>query len=319
MKTLRDWLESYLDYGRALRLSRYTLRCRAYHGRNFLDWLETHYGVTTPDRLRREHLETWTKHLAAHTTWHGLPLKPRAMNKLIESTRSFLSYLAEHHLVMSSLLTGLVYVKEPQLLPQVLRHEQTRTVLNRIPTTDATGWRDRVMLELLYSTAIRAGELLGLDVAAVDLSGGTARVFGKGQKERLVPIGQTALRLLESYLRGVRPFLMRDPKEPALFLNEHGQRLSYAALLRRVHRHAGRAALDVTVTPHTFRRSCATEMIRAGANLYHVKDLLGHETLDTLRHYVKLNVEDIRDTLRRCHPRERANDHKADKADKAGP
>jgi integrase/recombinase XerD len=314
MKTLRDWLESYLDYGRALRLSRYTLRCRAYHGRNFLDWLETYYGVTTPDRLRREHLETWTKHLAAHTTWHGLPLKPRAMNKLIESTRSFLSYLAEHHLVMSSLLTGLVYVKEPQLLPQVLRHEQTRQVLSRIPTTDATGWRDRVMLELLYSTAIRAGELLGLDVAAVDLSGGTARVFGKGQKERVVPIGQTALRLLESYLRGVRPFLVRDPKVAALFLNEHGQRLSYAALLRRVHRHAGRAALDVTVTPHTFRRSCATEMIRAGANLYHVKDLLGHETLDTLRHYVKLNVEDIRDTLRRCHPRERANDHKTDKA-----
>jgi integrase/recombinase XerD len=314
MKTLRDWLESYLDYGRATRLSRYTVRCRAYHGRNFLDWLETHYGVTTPDRLRREHLETWTKHLATHTTWHGLPLKPRAMNKLIESTRSFLNYLAEHHLVLSSLLTGLVYVKEPQLLPQVLRHEQTRSVLNRIPTTDAMGWRDRLMLELLYSTAIRAGELLGLDVADVDLSSGTARVFGKGQKERLVPIGQTALRLLESYLRAVRPFLLRDPKEAALLLNEHGRRLSYAALLRRVHRHAGRVPLEVTVTPHTFRRSCATEMIRAGANLYHVKDLLGHETLDTLRHYVKLNVEDIRDTLRRCHPRECA-DNQPDKTE----
>jgi len=99
-----------------------------------------------------------------------------------------------------------------------------------------------------------------------------------------------------------------DPREPALFINEHGKRLSYAGLLRRVHRHAGRVTLDVTVTPHTFRRSCATEMIRAGANLYHVKDLLGHETLDTLRHYVKLNVEDIRETLRRCHPRERAEE-----------
>ncbi|MGO8680125.1 MAG: tyrosine-type recombinase/integrase [Limisphaerales bacterium] len=308
MKTLRDWLASHLAYARALRQSRYTVRTRAYHGGNFLDWLETHYGVTTPDRLRREHLESWTKHLAAQTTWHGLPPKPRTLNKHIESTRAFLSYLAEHHLVMASLLAGLVYVKEPQLLPIVLRHEQTREVLRRIPTTNATGWRDRAMLELLYSTGIRAGELLGLDVAAVDFTGETARVFGKGQKERIVPIGKTALRLLESYLRGVRPFLLRDPREPALFINEHGQRLSYAALLRRVHRHAGRVALDVTVTPHTFRRSCATEMIRAGANLYHVKDLLGHETLDTLRHYVKLNVEDIRETLRRCHPRERAEE-----------
>jgi len=308
MKTLRDWLESHLAYARALRQSRYTVRTRAYHGCNFLDWLETYYGVTTPDRLRREHLESWTKHLAAQTTWHGLPPKPRTLNKHIESTRAFLSYLSEHHLVMASLLAGLVYVKEPQLLPIVLRHEQTREVLRRIPTTDALGWRDRAMLELLYSTGIRAGELLGLDVAAVDFTGETARVFGKGEKERIVPIGRTALRLLENYPRGVRPFLLRDPREPALFINEHGKRLSYAALLRRVHRHAGRVALDVTVTPHTFRRSCATELIRGGANLYHVKDLLGHETLDTLRHYVKLNVEDIRETLRRCHPRERASD-----------
>ena len=132
---------------------------------------------------------------------------------------------------MASLLAGLVYVKEPQLLPIVLRHEQTREVLRRIPTTDALGWRDRAMLELLYSTGIRAGELLGLDVADVDFTGETARVFGKGQKERIVPIGKTALRLLESYLRGVRPFLLRDPREPALFINEHGKRLSYAALV----------------------------------------------------------------------------------------
>ena len=85
-------------------------------------------------------------------------------------------------------------------------------MLRRIPTTNATGWRDRAMLELLYSTGIRAGELLGLDVAAVDFTGETARVFGKGQKERIVPIGKTALRLLESYLRGVRPFLRAQPE-----------------------------------------------------------------------------------------------------------
>jgi len=308
MKTLRDWLASYLAYGRALQQSRHTVRTRDYHGRLFLDWLETHYDVTTPDRLRREHLESWTKHLAAQTTWHGLPLKPRAMNKLIESTRAFLSYLAGHHLVMAALRQSLAYVKEPQLLPSVLPHAQTRELLRRIPTTDATGWRDRAMLELLYSTGIRASELLGLNVADVDFTSATARVFGKGRKERLVPIGKTALRLLENYLRGVRPFLLRDPQEPALFLNRRGKRLPYHTLLRQVHIHAGRVPAEaVAVTPHTFRRSCATELIRGGANLYHVKDLLGHETLDTLQHYVKLNVEDLRKTLARCHPRERGD------------
>jgi integrase/recombinase XerD len=175
-------------------------------------------------------------------------------------------------------------------------------MLQAIPTTDAVGWRDRAMLELLYSTGIWARELLGLDVAGVDLNSATAIVFDKGQKERVVPIGRTALRLLESYLKGVRPFLLKNPQEPALFLNRQGKRLPYQVLLRQVHIHAGRIGVDMSVTPHTFRRSCATEMIRAGANLYHVKDLLGHETLDTLRHYAKLNVDDLRKTLVRCHP-----------------
>jgi len=309
MKTLRDWLESQLAYGRALRQSRYTVRTRTYHGRQFLDWLEHHCAVATPDRLRREHLESWTKHPSARTTWHGLPLKPRAINKIIESTRSFLRYLAGHQLVLSSLLDSLVYVKEPRLLPtSVMTHEQTCQILRRIPTSDAAGWRDRAMLEMLYSTGIRAAELLGLNVTDVDFTSATARVFGKGEKERIVPIGKTALRLLESYLRGVRPFLVRDPIEPALWLDRRGKRMPYAVLLRRVHDYAQRIGLEVTVTPHTFRRSCATEMIRAGANLYHVKDLLGHETLDTLRHYVKLNVNDLRKTLVRCHPREKQAD-----------
>lgn len=130
MKTLRDWHLSHLAYARALRRSRHTVRTHDYHGRNFLDWLESHYGVTTPDRLRREHLEGWTKHLATHTTWHGLPLKPRAINKIIESTRALLRYLAEHQLILPSLVEALVYVKEPQLLPaSVMTHEQTKAML----------------------------------------------------------------------------------------------------------------------------------------------------------------------------------------------
>ena len=307
-KTLRQWLDSHLEYGRALHQSQFTLRARRYHGRNFLDWLESHCDVRTTDRLRREHLESWIKHLAGLTTSQGLPLKPRSTNKLISSARAFLDYLTERQIIPPALLAGLVYVKEPSLLPtSVLTHAQVKAMLQAIPTTDAVGWRDRAMLELFYSTGIRARELLGLNVADVDFKNATAIVFGKGQKERVVPIGRTALRLLESYLRGVRPFLLKNPQEPALFLNRRGQRLPYQVLLRQVHIHAGRIGVDMSVTPHTFRRSCATEMIRAGANLYHVKDLLGHETLDTLRHYAKLNVDDLRKTLARCHPRERGD------------
>jgi len=305
-KTLRHWLDSHLEYGRALQQSPFTLRMRHYHGQNFLDWLEAHYDVRTSDFLRREHLEAWTKHLAGLTTCRGLPAKPKTINKLIESARAFLRYLAERQVVPAALLAGLVYVKEPKLLPtSVLTHAQVKAMLQRIPTTDVIGWRDRTMLELLYSTGIRARELLGLNVPDVELGSATALVFGKGKKQRVVPIGRTAIRLLESYLKAVRPFLVKVAEEKALFLSRDGKRLDYQNLLRMVHRHALRVGLDVTVTPHTFRRSCATEMIRGGANLYHVKDLLGHETLETLRHYAKLNVDDLKKTLARCHPRER--------------
>jgi len=306
MKTLLDWLTDYLAHGQSLLLSRYSLRSARYHGQAFLDWLETAAQVTTADRLQTVHLENWQKHLAGHRTGRGLPLKPASLNKQIESLRGFFKYLAGHGVIPLALSEKLQYVKQPHLLPSsVLDHAQVKTVLKAVPTTDAQGWRDRAMLELLYSSGIRAGELLGLNVADVDLTSATALVMGKGSKQRVVPIGRTALRLLESYLRAIRPFLVRDPQETALFLNRKGQRMPYHTLLRQVHQYAAKHPLEVNVTPHTFRRSCTTELIRAGANLYHVKELLGHESLETLRHYTRLTIADLKKTHEKCHPRER--------------
>jgi site-specific recombinase XerD len=161
------------------------------------------------------------------------------------------------------------------------------------------------MLELLYSTGIRAGELLGLEVAHLDLKNSTAMVTGKGNKQRIVPIGKTALRYTQNYLTAVRPFMQRDKTEQALFLNADGKRLAYQALRRLIHRYAKDANIKINTTPHTFRRSCTTELLRANANMYHVKELLGHESLDTLKHYARLTINDLRATHKKCHPREK--------------
>ena len=158
---------------------------------------------------------------------------------------------------------------------------------------------------MLYSTGIRVSELLGLNVRDVDLDNATAVVLGKGNKQRVVPIGKTALRLLESYLKAVRPFLLKKSDEQALFLNHAGERMPYHTVRRIVQRQAEAAGLEIKVTPHTFRRSCTTELIRGGANLYHVKEILGHENLETLKHYTKLTIEDLKKTHAKCHPRER--------------
>ena len=261
------------------------------------------------DALRQRHLIAWQQYLAERPGRGGAPLKPRSINKRLETARGFLSFLASQGYVQSTLADTLQYVRQPKLLPgSVLEHAQVRKLLSRIPTTDACGHRDRAMLELLYSSGIRVGELLGLDVHDIDPRNATMRVTGKADKERIVPIGRTALRYLDSYRLAVRPFLLRDRSEKALFLDAHGGRLAYHRVLRIVHRYARLAGLAVNVTPHTFRRSCTTELIRSGANMYHVKELLGHESLDTLKHYAKLTIADLKKTHAKHHPRERSLD-----------
>lgn len=309
MKALSDLLHDYLQAASALHLSRHTLRTGRYHCQGWLAWLDKRHGVRNVEQLRRDLLPRWQKYLATRRTAQGLPLKARSINRQIQSVRSFLSWLAGSGQVPGPLLDALIFVKEPRLLPtSVLNHAQVRQLLDRMNPSTPAGWRDRLILELLYTTGVRAAELIGLNIPDLDLRHATALVSGKGNKQRVVPIGQTALRLLESYLRAVRPFLLREPAEPALLLDHRGRRLRYHTLLRLVHQHTAGAGLPVAVTPHTFRRSCATEMIRGGANLYHVKELLGHESLETLKHYTRLTIQDLKKTHRQCHPRERMED-----------
>jgi len=304
-KRLPDLLDEFLNQMRARRFSAYTIRQNRYGNLAFLRWLGAASGVATPDRLRRSHLEAWQKHLAGQTM-KGQPLKPRTLNKYVETVRNFLRYLGSQGYAGRHLEQALQYVKEPQVLPaSVLSHGQTRKLLEHVATDTPIGYRNRALLELLYTSGIRAGELVGLDLGHVDFPNGTARVTGKGRKERVVPIGRTALQLLENYVKGVRPFLLRDPAEKAFFLDEQGKRLPYYTLRRLVHACAERAGIAVNVTPHTFRRSCTTELIRGGAGLYQVKELLGHERLDTIQHYARLTIHDLKKEHQRCHPREK--------------
>ena len=304
-KSLRELMEELVEHMASRRFSRYTIKQNRSGIGLFLRWLEQAHGVRAPEQLRRAHLEAWQKHLAGLAV-RGRPLKPRSINKRIETAKNLLKYLGARGYAACTLEQAIEYVKEPKVLPgSVLSHAQARRLLDAVATDTPLGYRNRALLELLYTSGIRAGELLGLDVAHVDFPNGTARVTGKGEKERVVPIGRTALRLLENYVAGVRPFLVRETGEKALFLDGQGHRLPYHTLRRLVHACAQRADMAVNVTPHSWRRSCTTELIRGGAGMYHIKELLGHESLDTLQHYAKLTIHDLKKEHQRCHPRER--------------
>lgn len=306
MKTLHELLDDYIEYRKGLNYSPRSLEEYHYDCGNFIRHLEHRFRIKTACELRKSHLFSYQKSLNDRKNTKGLPLHPRTLNKNISSVKNFLVFLAEKGHVLRSLPEVLKPVKEPSFLPLgALKHAEIKRVLSRIDTSTPDGYRDRTLLEILYSTGIRASELSALNVNSADLENSTLTVFGKGRKERIVPIGKTALRYLETYIKAVRPFLLKDGGKKALFLNNSGTRMMRYTLGLIVHKHYDKAKLDINVTPHTFRRSCTTELIRSDANLYHVKELLGHESLATVKHYAKLTITDLKRTHAKCHPRER--------------
>jgi integrase/recombinase XerD len=306
MKTLRDLLEEYLSHRRGLNYSPRSLEEYGYDCGGFLRHIEERFGVMSVPELRKQHLLSYQKSLSGRKNRKGMPILVRSVNGNLSSVRNFLLHLADSGHLLRSMPETLVPLKEPSFLPiGAPAHGEIRRMFSKVDISTPEGYRDRTILEVLYSTGIRASELAGLDVDKADLRNATLIVFGKGRKERMVPLGKTALRFLETYIKAVRPFLMKGGETSALFLNSSGTRLQRYTLGIMVRKHCGDANTGIPVSPHSFRRSCTTELIRSNANLYHVKELLGHETLSTVKHYAKLTILDLKKTHEKCHPRER--------------
>jgi len=307
MKLLEEYTEDLYERYRGLRSSPHTIARIKTALKMFVEYLEDEYRVRTPDAITLEHIHSFQSHLSTRLTKSGMPLKPRTINSTVKGVRPFLEMLYDYGLLRRVLAKHLQYVKVPDLLPaSVLTHAQVKQLMRKIDTTSPVGIRDRAAIELLYSSGIRIGELECLKLQDIDIERGVARVIGKGRKERFVPIGKTAIKWLSSYIRGVRSFALTGHGDSdAVFINQTGGPLSQHTLRDRVRDYGRQLGLDIHITPHTFRRSCTTEMIKSNANLYHVKQLLGHKSFETLNHYAKLNIADLRKTHAKCHPREK--------------
>ena len=309
MKTLHERLDAYLLHAESRHQSPVHLRGLRFNVLRTLRWLEENHGVVRAEQLTPQLLDAWFRHVSTRRTRKGLPLKLTSVSKQIQTDRVFVMWLEKIGAAPLGLHEMLPQIKLPQLLPtSVLDHDKMTKLLDGLEKLTPDAHRQRAMLEVLYTSGIRVAELLAMDIDSVDLSHSVIRVTGKGAKERIVPIGNTARRLVENYLKGIRPLLQREPGETALWLNRFGARMPYHTFRRDLLASVADSGLKQSVTAHTFRRSCATELIRSGANLWHVKDLLGHENVETLNHYVKLTIVDLKKTHKKCHPRERDSD-----------
>jgi integrase/recombinase XerD len=256
-------------------------------------------------------------------------VRPSTHRRKAASIRAFYRFAFTEELISTDIAGSLDLPRQGLYLPDVIGVDDVAALLEAPPADDPIGLRDRALLELLYAAGLRVSEALGLDLADVSIEGAFVRVVGKGDRERLVPIGDPALEALQRYLDDVRPTLAAtatrdttaggartrsraargtrggrttDRGEP-VFLGQRGARLGRMAAWRSVQQAAARAGLREHVTPHTLRHSFATHLLEGGADLRVVQELLGHASITTTQLYTHLTGERIKQVYARAHPR----------------
>ena len=224
-------------------------------------------------------------------------LKSRSIARKLSCLRSFFKFLCRDGYLENNPALSLTTFKLDRHLPLFLTEEETVKLL-RMPQGDSErSLRDLAILETFYSTGMRISELVGLNVEDVDLIGGVAKVKGKGKRERLLPVGEYALRAIKTYLD------KREKKSSTLFLNKNGGRLTTRGVRDIVHKYTRIASLKQGISPHSLRHSFATHLLNRGADLRSVQELLGHVNLSTTQIYTHLTTEKLKSVYDKAHPR----------------
>ena len=234
---------------------------------------------------------------------HDPGLAPTSLRRRAASIRGFYRFAFGEGLIAVDVASHIDLPRQPRLLPETLTVEEVERLLDAVPDL-----RGRTLLELLYAAGLRVSEALGLDREDLSIDGGFVRVIGKGDRERLVPVGDIALDWLGRWLEEGRPALLEAGKVGSerggpLFLGDRGRRLARQQAFATVRGAARRAGLPERVSPHTLRHSFATHLLEGGADLRIVQELLGHASISTTQLYTHLTGERVREVYARAHPR----------------
>jgi integrase/recombinase XerC len=296
--------ESFVAHLRDSRhASVHTLRAYERELMDFQDWLAQTGGAATIEVLSPLTLRSYVADRAGG--WQDRPaLAPASLARLVACLRAFGKYLAVSERLAANPASLLRAPRTERKLPHYLENADVQTLLEAPQGDEQGAVRDRAILECLYSTGMRVSELVGLDDRQVDCIGGVVIVRGKGRKERLAPLGRPAVMALERY-RLIRDAAHgRDASgKRGVFLSLNGQRLYDRDVRRILKGYITSTGLSPKTSPHTLRHSFATHLLRAGADIRAVQELLGHASLNTTQIYTHLSIEALREVYRRAHPR----------------
>jgi len=228
-------------------------------------------------------------------------ISKRSTARKMSCLRSFFKFLCREGYIKSNPASGLRTPKLQKKLPLFLDTNEVVKLIESPDLSDVYGLRDRAVLETLYSSGIRVGELVGLNKENIDFISGVIKVYGKGKKERLAPVGDRALRAVRNYLEKLHPLNIKEKK--AVFLNKSGRRMSDRAVRRILEKYIRKTSLNEKISPHSLRHSFATHLLDRGADLRSVQELLGHANLSTTQIYTHVTTERLKSTYDKVHPR----------------
>lgn len=220
----------------------------------------------------------------------------------VAALKSFYTYLMSIRAVQANPAKGFTPNRAERKLPAILSNHEVDLFLEQPDPSDSKGCRDKAMLELLYATGIRVSELIALDVQDLNLSASFLRCRGRS-KERIVPLYKTAVRAMTAYVNDVRPQLLEDPEDTALFVNMNGERMSRQGFWKIVKRYQDKAGIHKDITPHTLRHSFAAHLLENGADLRSIQEMLGHADISATQIYVQVVDQKLRDVYAKAHPR----------------
>lgn len=267
----------------------------------FRQFLDLHGENLSPQQIETAHLSkfiSWINHLG---------LAARSQARLISALKTFYKYLLGEGLTDTDPTDLLDGPRLPRHMPEVLSVEEIQRMLEAIDLSTPHGVRNRAMLETLYACGLRVSELVELRLSNLFLDVGFVKIVGKGNKERIVPIGDEAIKHVGLYLDGVRNGMLNIHKDHGdfVFLNRRGKKLTRVSVFLTIKALAEMAGVTKNVSPHTFRHSFATHLIEGGADLKAVQDMLGHESILTTEIYTHLDAEFLRQTVLQYHPSNR--------------
>ena len=236
---------------------------------------------------------------------HNKKLSKKTISRRISTLRSFFKYLLNREYIVDNPMTLISNPKLDKLLPKFLYKEELETIENIPDMNTINGIRDKLIIEMFYSTGIRVSELSNLKINDIDFKEKKINILGKGSKERIVLFGDRCLNLINLYLDKSRPFILNDGDSPYLFVNKRKNRLSENSIRIIIKDVLKKSGLNVKLTPHVLRHTFATDLLNNGADLRTVQELLGHENLQTTEVYTHITNERLKKVFNNCHPRAR--------------